>query len=62
MPTLSRLASPGVALVNNAHRAHIGLLGSLEAVARAKGEIYAGLRPGGIALVNEDDPFAPYWK
>jgi UDP-N-acetylmuramoyl-tripeptide--D-alanyl-D-alanine ligase len=59
---LTRLASPGVALVNNAHRAHIGLLGSLEAVARAKGEIYAGLRPGGVALVNEDDPFAPYWK
>ena len=59
---LSRLASPGVALVNNAHRAHIGLLGSLEAIAQAKGEIYAGLRAGGIALVNEDDAFAGYWK
>jgi len=59
---LSRLASPGVALVNNAHRAHIGILGSLDAIARAKGEIYSGLRPGGIALVNEDEPFAAYWK
>jgi UDP-N-acetylmuramoyl-tripeptide--D-alanyl-D-alanine ligase len=59
---LARLASPGVALVNNAHRAHIGILGSLEAIAQAKGEIYAGLRAGGIALVNEDDPFANYWK
>ena len=59
---LSRLASPGVALVNNAHRAHVGLLGSVEAIARAKGEIYAGLRPGGIALVNADDAFAGYWK
>ncbi len=59
---LSRLAAPGVALVNNAHRAHIGMLGSMEAVARAKGEIYAGLRSGGIALVNEDDPFASTWK
>ncbi|NJD88547.1 MAG: UDP-N-acetylmuramoyl-tripeptide--D-alanyl-D-alanine ligase [Betaproteobacteria bacterium] len=59
---LSRLASPGVALVNNAHRAHIGLLGSVEAIARAKGEIYAGLRPGGMALVNADDAFAGYWK
>jgi UDP-N-acetylmuramoyl-tripeptide--D-alanyl-D-alanine ligase len=59
---LSRLASPTVALVNNAHRAHIGLLGSLEAIAQAKGEIYAGLRPGGVALVNEDDAFAAYWK
>ena len=59
---LSHLASPGVALVNNAHRAHIGMLGTLEAIAQAKGEIYAGLRQGGIALVNEDDPFAGYWK
>jgi UDP-N-acetylmuramoyl-tripeptide--D-alanyl-D-alanine ligase len=59
---LSRIASPTAALVNNAQRAHIGLLGSLEAVAQAKGEIYAGLRPGGVALVNEDDAFAGYWK
>jgi UDP-N-acetylmuramoyl-tripeptide--D-alanyl-D-alanine ligase len=58
---LSRMASPDVALVNNAQRAHIGLLGSVEAVAKAKGEIYTGLRPGGIALVNADDPFAPLW-
>jgi UDP-N-acetylmuramoyl-tripeptide--D-alanyl-D-alanine ligase len=59
---LSRLAAPAVALVNNAQRAHIGLLGSVEAVARAKGEIYSGLGPGGIAIVNADDPFADYWK
>lgn len=59
---LARLAAPGVALVNNAHRAHIGMLGSIEAIAQAKGEIYAGLARGGIALVNEDEPFAAYWK
>ncbi len=59
---LSRLAGPDVALVINAQRAHIGMLGSLDSIARAKGEIYAGLRPGGIALVNEDDAFAALWK
>jgi UDP-N-acetylmuramoyl-tripeptide--D-alanyl-D-alanine ligase len=59
---LARLAAPTAALVNNAQRAHIGLLGSIEAIAQAKGEIYAGLVPGGIALVNEDDRFAGYWK
>jgi UDP-N-acetylmuramoyl-tripeptide--D-alanyl-D-alanine ligase len=59
---LTRLAAPTVALVNNAQRAHIGLLGSVEAIARAKGEIYAGLGPGGVAIVNADDPFAGYWK
>jgi len=59
---LAKLAAPTVALVNNAQRAHIGLLGSVEAVARAKGEIYSGLGPGGVAIVNADDPFAEYWK
>ena len=59
---LTRIAQPTVALVNNAHRAHVGLLGDVEAIARAKGEIYAGLRAGGIALVNADDAFAGYWK
>ena len=48
--------------MNNAQRAHVGLLGSLEAIARAKGEIYAGLAPAGVAVVNADDAFAPYWK
>jgi UDP-N-acetylmuramoyl-tripeptide--D-alanyl-D-alanine ligase len=59
---LARLAAPGVALVNNAQRAHVGLLGSVEAIARAKGEIYGGLAPGGIALVNADDAYAGYWR
>jgi len=59
---LTRIARPAVALVNNAQRAHVGLLGSLEAVARAKGEIYSGLSQAGIAVVNADDAHAPYWK
>jgi len=48
--------------VNNAQRAHVGILGSVEAIARAKGEIYAGLGPAGTAIVNEDDTFAEYWR
>ena len=59
---LTRLARPSVAVVNNAHRAHVGILGSVEAIARAKGEIYAGLGPDGVAVVNADDPFAGYWR
>ena len=48
-----------MALVNNAQRAHVGMLGSVEAIARAKGEIYARPRmPSGIAVINADDPFA----
>jgi UDP-N-acetylmuramoyl-tripeptide--D-alanyl-D-alanine ligase len=59
---LTRIAQPAVAIVNNAQRAHIGILGSVEAIAHAKGEIYAGLKPQGIAVVNADDAFAGYWK
>jgi UDP-N-acetylmuramoyl-tripeptide--D-alanyl-D-alanine ligase len=59
---LSGLARPRVALVTNAGSAHIGLLGSLEAIAEAKGEIYEGLDAGGISIVNADDAFAVLWR
>jgi UDP-N-acetylmuramoyl-tripeptide--D-alanyl-D-alanine ligase len=59
---LTELARPDVALVNNALRAHLEGLGSVEAVARAKGEIYAGLKDDGIAIVNADDAHADYWR
>ena len=59
---LTRIARPTVAVVNNAQRAHVGILGSIEAIARAKGEIYAGLPASGTAVINDDDAFANYWK
>lgn len=59
---LTRLARPEVALVNNALRAHLQGLGSVEAIAHAKGEIYAGLKPEGIAIINADDPHAGLWR
>ena len=55
---LTRLAQPTVALVNNAQRAHLAGLGGVAEVARAKGEIFDGLREGGVAVINADDPFA----
>lgn len=59
---LTKLAKPNVALVNNAGTAHIGELGSVEAIAKAKGEIFEGLTDGGIAIINADDVFADLWK
>ncbi|HSQ03916.1 MAG TPA: UDP-N-acetylmuramoyl-tripeptide--D-alanyl-D-alanine ligase, partial [Burkholderiales bacterium] len=59
---LTRLTAPSVALVNNAGRAHIEFLGSEEAIARAKGEIYEGLAADGIAVINADDAHAPLWR
>ena len=59
---LTQLAQPDVALVNNAGSAHIGELGSYEAIAQAKGEIFAGLAKDGLAIINADDVFADLWK
>jgi UDP-N-acetylmuramoyl-tripeptide--D-alanyl-D-alanine ligase len=60
--TLTHLARPTVALVNNAAAAHLAGLGSVEAVARAKGEIFAGLTADGTAIINADDPHAGLWR
>jgi UDP-N-acetylmuramoyl-tripeptide--D-alanyl-D-alanine ligase len=59
---LTRLVSPDVALVIMAGTAHIGELGSREAIAEAKGEIFAGLSSQGIAVVNMHDRFGSYWR
>lgn len=59
---LTRLARPDVAIINNASGAHLAGLGSVEAVAQAKGEIFSGLPENGIAVINADDEFAPLWK
>ncbi len=59
---LTRLGRPDVALVNNALPAHLEGLGSVEGVARAKGEIFQGLGAGGTAIINADDAYAPLWR
>lgn len=59
---LTHIAKPNVAVINNANTAHIGELGSRENIARAKGEIFAGLQDGGVAVINADNDFADYWQ
>ncbi len=59
---LTRLARPDVAIVNNAGSAHLSGLGSVDAVARAKGEVFTGLSPQGTAVINADDAYAPLWR
>lgn len=55
------IAQPQVALINNIAPAHIEGFGSIEGVAKAKGEIYQGLPAQGTAVVNEDDDYAHFW-
>ena len=51
---LTALVRPHIALVTTIASAHIEHLGSMEAIADAKGEIFQGLEPDGIAIVPED--------
>ena len=58
---LTKIGKPTVAVINNAGNAHIGELGSFEAIAKAKGEILEGLKQDGTAVINADDVYAPLW-
>jgi len=59
---LTRLTRPTIAVVTNAAEAHLAGLGSVDEVAHAKGEIFAGLSPTGVAIINDDDPHAGLWR
>ena len=59
---LTRITQPDVALINNAGPAHLEGFGSVEGVARAKGEIFSGLAPKGVAVINADDVYAAVWE
>ena len=51
---LARMVSPDVAVITTIARAHVGHLGSIEAIADEKASIMRGLRPGGIAVLPAD--------
>jgi len=53
---LTRLVRPHVALITTIAAAHIEHLGSIEAIADAKAEIFEGLEPDGVAILPEDTP------
>ncbi|MFM5886458.1 MAG: UDP-N-acetylmuramoyl-tripeptide--D-alanyl-D-alanine ligase [Novosphingobium sp.] len=53
---LSALVRPHVAVITTIAPAHIEMLGSEEAIAEAKAEIFEGLEPGGVAIIPADSP------
>ena len=55
------LVRPTVGLVTNAGAEHLEGFGDLDGVARAEGELFAGLEPGATALINADDAYAGLW-
>lgn len=52
---LTEIARPQIGLITNIGPAHLETLHGLDGVARAKGELFAGLPSGGTAVVNLDD-------
>jgi len=58
----SRYAQADVVIITNVGAAHLEGFGSLEGVAKAKGEIIETLRKDGIAVINHDDDYFGYWQ
>jgi UDP-N-acetylmuramoyl-tripeptide--D-alanyl-D-alanine ligase len=56
------LVKPDVALINNIAPAHLEGFGDLMGVARAKAEIYEGLKANGSAIYNSECKFADTWQ
>src|SRR6478736_4194130 len=59
---LASIVPPQVALVNNIAPAHMERMGSLLGIAETKGAIYEALPDDGIAVINADDAFAPFFQ
>jgi len=60
---LSSIVHPYASVITNIGYAHIGNLGSLYNIARAKGEIFKGMMPKyGVAFLNRNDEFYSYHK
>jgi UDP-N-acetylmuramoyl-tripeptide--D-alanyl-D-alanine ligase len=53
---LTRQVRPDVAVITTIAPAHIEMLGSEEAIADAKAEIFQGMEPGGVAVIPADSP------
>jgi len=53
---LTKIAPPDIAVITNIHPVHLEFFKDIEQIAKAKKEILDGLKPGGTAILNGDDP------
>ncbi len=58
---LTSLVEPDVVAITNAGAAHLEGFGSIDGVARGKGEILSGDARPGVAVLNADDPYFEFW-
>jgi UDP-N-acetylmuramoyl-tripeptide--D-alanyl-D-alanine ligase len=60
---LTAIAEPDVGVIVNVGPVHLELLGTVEAIAAAKAELIAGLRPGSTVVVPAEEPLlAPHLR
>jgi UDP-N-acetylmuramoyl-tripeptide--D-alanyl-D-alanine ligase len=59
---LAAIVAPTIALVTNAQREHQEFMRSVAEVAEEHADAVAALPPGGVAVVNADDPHAEVWR
>lgn len=52
---LCELAQPTIGVITNVGRAHIGEVGSIEGIAKAKSELVRAIQPSGVVILNADD-------
>lgn len=57
---LSLIARPDVSLITTVEQVHSEFFNSLEQIAESKAEIFAGLKSGGTAILNIDNPMFDY--
>jgi UDP-N-acetylmuramoyl-tripeptide--D-alanyl-D-alanine ligase len=57
LAALTKLVRPNVALITTVAAVHLEYFGTVEAIADAKAEIFAGLEPGGTAIIPFDNPY-----
>ena len=56
---LTRLVRPHVAVITTVAPAHLEFFSSVAAIADAKCEIFEGIEPGGVAIINRDSELYP---
>ena len=54
---LTKMIRPGIAIITTIEPVHLEFFDSVEGIAEAKVEIFHGLEPGGVAILNSDSPF-----
>jgi UDP-N-acetylmuramoyl-tripeptide--D-alanyl-D-alanine ligase len=54
---LAPVAGPNIGIVTNVGETHMELLGSMENIAKAKGELVEAIPSGGTVILNNDNPY-----